>query len=120
MSELRTIPEHMARTFKTPPSERLLREVANRENIGHRLGRERYLTDTEWPLLLDAVESSGTRAGQSRCAKRTVGSRGSELKKQLERSARLERAGLQTTSKPITGNKPTDRLRLVHPSQTRL
>jgi hypothetical protein len=119
LSALRTIAEHMARTFTSPPPERLLRSIANRANIGVKIGRNRYLTDAEWFSLLENAGQFGIAGARSPCGKRTAKSRGSELRNQHEKSQELERLGLRQTSTNTTTNKPTDRNRNQSPSQMR-
>jgi hypothetical protein len=121
MSELFTIPALIAVTFKDrPPRERGLREKAQRLGLGNRLGRQFYLTQAEWTCLLSAKEeSSTTRGARSRCAKRTVPSKGSALRNQLTKQAELERFGLLKTSPTITTSGHTVPLSQAYPSRTR-
>src|SRR3990167_8378450 len=104
------------------PAHRLVRDTAKALGLGRYWGRHLLFTEVEAQCLLQSgsVAVSGTLAARSPCAKRTVGSRGSVLRNQLERSVKLEQLGLLPTSRNTTTNKPTgQRPRLVHPSQTR-
>jgi hypothetical protein len=110
MCELFTIPALIALTFKQdrPPRERGLREKAQRLRLGTRIGRQFYISQAEWNCLLSAKEeNTSTRGARSRCVKRTVPLRGSELKNQLTKQAELERYGLLKPSLTTTTNKPT-------------
>ena len=122
MADLLTIAMLKERFPDGGPSERLLRETFQKSGKGIKVGRRYYVTEGDWLWLLSSAnaENIGTLAARSQCAKRTVGSRGSAKRNQLERSVKLEQLGLLPTSRNTTTNKPTgQRPRLVHPSQTR-
>lgn len=104
------------------PSVKLLRATAKAHQLGRQWGKAWVVTarEAECLSLLGSEGVSGMRGARSQCAKRTVRSRKSELKKQLERSLELEQFGLAKTSGTTTENKPTgQKIRLVHPSPTR-
>ncbi len=121
MANLLTIPMLKERFPDGGPSERELYRMCKRLGLGYKFGRKFYLSEGDWLSLWESAKEAaiGTRAAPSRYAKRMAGSRGSELRNQLEKSLKLERLGLLPTSPNTTTSKPTDRNRNQSPSQTR-
>lgn len=101
---LLTIPMLRDRFPDGGPSERCLREAAQRLGLGRRWGRQFLLTEDEAECLLRSGSGGNTGMPEvpSRPRRRMAPSDGSALKKALELNRRLERGKSQPTSNDTT------------------